>query len=103
MHTHLAEIEAQASLNTCWKGGLVAEMALAGLLDGGSACAHGMQLEPVEMETLARHDITLSQNPVSDLMLSSGLMLIQACLADALRLALGCDSANAGGGTIRSG
>lgn len=35
MHTFLPETEAQASRNTRWKGGLVARMVGAALLDGG--------------------------------------------------------------------
>jgi cytosine/adenosine deaminase-related metal-dependent hydrolase len=72
-------------------------MARAGLLEGKLTCAHGVWLEPAEMETLARHDVTLSHNPASNLMLGSGTMDIHSCASCGLRLALGCDSANTGG------
>jgi cytosine/adenosine deaminase-related metal-dependent hydrolase len=97
VHTHLLETKAQASLNARWDGGLVAEMARAGMLEGRLTCAHGVWLEPREMEVLARHDVTLSHNPASNLMLGSGVMPFQAATASGLRLALGCDSANTGG------
>ncbi len=97
VHTHLLETKAQASLNSHWQGGLVAEMERQGMLAGRLTCAHGVWLAPSEMEVLARHDVTVSHNPASNLMLGSGLMPFQACALSGLRLALGCDSANTGG------
>jgi 5-methylthioadenosine/S-adenosylhomocysteine deaminase len=97
VHTHLLETRAQASLNLRWPGGLVAEMARKGMLEGSLTCAHGVWLEPGEMAILARHGVTLSHNPASNLMLGSGTMNFHACGACGLRLALGCDSANTGG------
>ena len=97
VHTHLLETRAQASLNARWTGGMVAEMERAGLLEGRLTCAHGVWLQPGEMEILARHDVTVSHNPVSNLMLGSGTMDFRSCAACGIRLALGCDSANTGG------
>jgi 5-methylthioadenosine/S-adenosylhomocysteine deaminase len=97
VHTHLLETRAQASLNKRWNEGMVAEMARAGMLEGRLTCAHGVWLKPAEMEILARHGVTLSHNPASNLMLGSGTANFQACAACGLRLALGCDSANTGG------
>ncbi|WP_428483207.1 amidohydrolase family protein [Rhodopila sp.] len=97
VHTHLLETRAQASLNARWPGGLVAEMERQGLLDGSLTCAHGVWLSEAEMETLARHDVTVSHNPASNLMLGSGVMRFRACAACGLRLALGNDSANTAG------
>lgn len=97
VHTHLLETRAQASLNARWKDGMVAAMARSGLLEGSLTCAHGVWLDPAEAAILARHGVTLSHNPVSNLMLGSGTMDFRACAACGLRLALGCDSANTGG------
>jgi cytosine/adenosine deaminase-related metal-dependent hydrolase len=97
VHTHLLETRAQASLNPRWPGGLVAAMQREGLLDGRLTCAHGVWLTDAERELLARHDVTVSHNPASNLMLGSGVMRWGSCAACGLRVALGTDSANTGG------
>jgi 5-methylthioadenosine/S-adenosylhomocysteine deaminase len=97
VHTHLLETRAQASLNRNWPGGLVAEMQRQGMLEGRLTCAHGVWLSDAEREVLAKHDVTLSHNPASNLMLGSGVMGLSGCLACGLRVALGTDSANTGG------
>ena len=97
VHTHLLETRAQASLNGRWPGGLVAAMEREGLLEGRLTCAHGVWLTDPERETLAAHDVTLSHNPASNLMLGSGIMPLGSCRACGLRVALGTDSANTGG------
>jgi cytosine/adenosine deaminase-related metal-dependent hydrolase len=97
VHTHLLETRAQASLNRRWRGGLVAEMHREGLLEGRLTCAHGVWLDDRERDLLARHDVTVSHNPASNLMLGSGVMGFSSCRACGLRLALGTDSANTGG------
>jgi 5-methylthioadenosine/S-adenosylhomocysteine deaminase len=97
VHTHLLETRAQASLNRRWPNGLVAEMAREGMLEGRLTCAHGVWLTEAEREVLARHDVTVSHNPASNLMLGSGTMDLRACRACGLRVALGTDSANTGG------
>ena len=97
VHTHLMETCAQASLNPRWPGGLVAEMQRQGLLEGRLTCAHGVWLTDADLAILARHDVTISHNPASNLMLGSGVMRWNACAACGVRLALGNDSANTGG------
>jgi 5-methylthioadenosine/S-adenosylhomocysteine deaminase len=97
VHTHLLESRAQASLNRRWPDGLVAEMAREGMLEGRLTCAHGVWLTNAEREVLARHDVTVSHNPASNLMLGSGVMDFRGCRACGLRVALGTDSANTGG------
>ncbi len=97
VHTHLLETRAQASLNKRWEGGLVAAMAREGMLEGRLTCAHGVWLTGPEREVLAAHDVTVSHNPASNLMLGSGVMPFGACRACGLRVALGTDSANTGG------
>jgi 5-methylthioadenosine/S-adenosylhomocysteine deaminase len=97
VHTHLLETRAQALLNRRWPNGLVAEMAREGMLEGRLTCAHGVWLTDAEREVLARHDVTISHNPASNLMLGSGTMDFRTCRTCGLRVALGSDSANTGG------
>ena len=67
------------------------------MLHGPLTCAHGVWLSEPEMEILARHDVTVSHNPASNLMLGGGVMRFGSCTACGLRLALGNDSANTAG------
>ncbi|HET6307130.1 MAG TPA: amidohydrolase family protein [Rhodopila sp.] len=97
VHTHLLETRLQASPHARWPDGLVREMQRQGMLDGPLTCAHGVWLSEAEMEILARHDVTLSHNPATNLMLGSGVMRFRSCTACGLRLALGNDAANTGG------
>ena len=99
VHTHLLETSAQRSLNRLYPGGLVATMARQGMLEGRLTCAHGVWLAQDEMEMLARHNVTVSHNPASNLMLGSGVLDFCACQNCGLRLAIGNDSTNTGGRT----
>ncbi len=99
VHTHLLETRAQRSLNRLYPGGLVAAMARNGMLEGRLTCAHGVWLAQAEMEILARHNVTVSHNPASNLMLGSGVLNFCACQSCGLRLAIGNDSTNTGGRT----
>jgi cytosine/adenosine deaminase-related metal-dependent hydrolase len=97
VHTHLMETRAQAVVGARWPGGLVAEMDRQGLLDDRLSVAHGIWLTPQERVVLARHGVTLTHNPASNLMLGSGIMALAASRADGLAVAIGTDSANTGG------
>ena len=98
VHTHLLETQAQLRAGRDrWAGGTVAEMERQGLLEGNVSFAHGIWLDPVDSEILARHDATVVHNPASNLMLGSGLMPYASHRRAGLRLALGTDSANTGG------
>ncbi len=98
VHTHLLETRAQRRAGRDrWSGGVVAEMARQGLLEGNLSLAHGVWLDPADSEILARHGATIVHNPASNLMLGSGLMPYAAHRRAGLTVALGTDSANTGG------
>ena len=97
VHTHLFETRAQASLNARWPSGLVGEMERQGLLEGTLTCAHAVWASDADLAMLARHDVTISHNPASNLMLGSGVMKLARCTACGVQIALGNDSANTGG------
>jgi cytosine/adenosine deaminase-related metal-dependent hydrolase len=97
VHTHLMETRAQQAVGARWPGGLVAEMERQGLLDAGLSVAHGIWLSQAERATLARHGVTVSHNPASNLMLGSGVFPLADSRAAGLRVAIGTDSANTGG------
>ncbi len=97
VHTHLMETRAQQAVGARWPGGLVAEMERQGLLDDRLSIAHGIWLTPAERAVLARHGVTLSHNPASNLMLGSGILPLADSRAAGMAVALGTDSANTGG------
>jgi 5-methylthioadenosine/S-adenosylhomocysteine deaminase len=97
VHTHLMETRAQAVVGARWPGGLVAEMERQELLDDRLSVAHGIWLMPQERVVLARHGVTLTHNPASNLMLGSGILPLTDSRAAGLALAIGTDSANTGG------
>jgi 5-methylthioadenosine/S-adenosylhomocysteine deaminase len=97
VHTHLMETRAQAAVGARWPGGLVAEMERQGLLDDRLSIAHGIWLTPQERAVLARHGVTLTHNPASNLMLGSGILPLADSRVAGLAVAIGTDSANTGG------
>ncbi|HME25503.1 MAG TPA: amidohydrolase family protein [Acetobacteraceae bacterium] len=97
VHTHLMETRAQEAVGARWPGGLVAEMERQGLLDDRLSVAHGIWLTRQERAVLARHGVTLTHNPASNLMLGSGILPLMDSRAAGLAVAIGTDSANTGG------
>ncbi len=98
VHVHLMETRAQAHVGRQrWRGGLVAQMERQGMLEGLLTIAHGIWLTDAERARLARHGATVVHNPASNLSLGSGVMPMAAWRALGVTLALGTDSANAGG------
>jgi cytosine/adenosine deaminase-related metal-dependent hydrolase len=97
VHTHLMETRAQAAIGQRWPGGMIVEMERQGLMDDRLSVAHGVWLTVQERATLARHGVTLSHNPASNLMLGSGIMPLAESRAAGLAVAIGTDSANTGG------
>lgn len=97
-HMHLMETRAQAEIGKR-RGpeGLVAEMERCGLLADGLSAAHGIWLSEAEREKLARHNVTIVHNPVSNLMLGSGIMPLGSYRELGVAVALGTDSANTSG------
>src|SRR5215472_4018885 len=89
VHTHLMETRAQEAVGARWPGGLVAEMERQGLLDDRLSVAHGIWLTRRERATLARHGVTLTHNPASNLMLGSGVLPLMDSRAAGLAVAIG--------------
>lgn len=97
VHTHLCETVPQARYGQSEWGGTVHELARRGLLNERLSVAHGIWLEENERDLLARHGVTVSHNPASNLMLGSGTMQLVDYLKRGVNVALGSDSANTGG------
>jgi 5-methylthioadenosine/S-adenosylhomocysteine deaminase len=97
VHTHLCETVPQARYGETEWGGTVTGMARHGLLNERLSVAHGVWLAESERDLLARHGVTISHNPASNLMLGSGTMPLVDYLKRGIAVALGSDSANTGG------
>lgn len=98
VHTHLLETEAQAmQSHKIWSGGLVAEMERQGLLNANLSTAHNIWLEKAERKLLARRGVTVIHNPVSNLMLGSGVMPYNEYQRSGIEIGIGSDSANTAG------
>ena len=97
-HTHLLETQAQASIGLRhWQDGMLPALARHGLLNERLSVAHGIWTSLTERVLLAQHGVTVVHNPVSNLMLGSGLAPIADYRARSVRLALGSDASNTGG------
>lgn len=97
-HTHLLETLPQAlHARERWPIGLIAGMEDAGLLDARLSVAHGVWLSQHDLDRLARHEVTVVHNPVSNLALGSGAFDVRRALDAGIHLALGSDSSNTGG------
>ena len=99
VHTHLCETVPQARYGERQWGGTVTELARRGLLNDRLSVAHGIWLAEAERDLLAKHAVTISHNPASNLMLGSGTMPLVDYLKRGITVALGSDSANTGGAT----
>lgn len=98
VHTHLCETVPQARYGEKEWGGTVTGMARYGLLNDRLSVAHAVWLAESERDLLAKHGVTVSHNPASNLMLGSGTMPLVDYLKRGIPVALGSDSANTGGG-----
>jgi len=98
VHTHLCETMPQARYGQTEWGGTVHGMARHGLLNDRLSVAHAVWLAESERDLLAKHGVTVSHNPASNLMLGSGTMPLVDYLKRGIPVALGSDSANTGGG-----
>jgi 5-methylthioadenosine/S-adenosylhomocysteine deaminase len=98
VHTHLLETRPQAGIGRrLYEGGIVGAMAREGLLNERLSVAHGIWTEPSERALLAEHGVTVVHNPVSNLMLGSGVLPMRDYRARGIRIALGSDGSNSGG------
>jgi 5-methylthioadenosine/S-adenosylhomocysteine deaminase len=97
-HTHLLETRPQAGIGRrLYDGGIVGAMAREGLLNERLSVAHGIWTEPSERALLAEHGVTIVHNPISNLMLGSGVLPMQDYRSRGIRIALGSDGSNSGG------
>ena len=98
LQTHLAESQAQAVHGEKRYGkSLVVHLAALGrlgLTGGRLSVTHAIWVSNEDIETLARADVTVIYNPLSNLRLGSGIAPVRRMLERGLRVGLGSDGAN---------
>lgn len=95
--THAAETRAeQADIETRYGRSVIRHLDHHGLLDERTVLAHCVHLDDEEIDILARRDVVVSHNPVSNLKLGSGIARVPDLLAASVRVTLGTDGAISG-------
>lgn len=94
LHLHISETleehEACKERHKKTPAGLFDEL---GLFDVPCLLAHGVYLEPEDMETIAQKKVTLAHCPGSNLILASGIAPVKRMLESGVTVALGTDGA----------
>jgi cytosine/adenosine deaminase-related metal-dependent hydrolase len=91
-HTHLLEAKTQAVVGASGSEGLVARLDRHGLVGPRSSFAHFVWGDQKEIELLAARGASVVHNPLSNLLLGSGLAPIARMLRAGVCVALGTDS-----------
>lgn len=94
IHTHLHETRAEIQQSLDQFGVRPIERLKAlGILGPSTVCAHGVHLEPAELEMLATQGAHIAHCPCSNLKLASGIAPVAAALRAGLNVGLGTDGA----------
>jgi len=75
-----------------WGGSLISYLEAHGLLGPRTSLAHGVWMQPFEVEKIARADASVVLNPVGNLKTRSGVAPISEYLAAGVNVGLGCDN-----------
>jgi len=99
LHTHVLETRAQAETALKLYGKpMVLHLEAIGALTCKTSFAHGVWLTEPEVRTAAQRNVVIVHNPASNLRIGSGRAPIERYRKAGLRIALGTDGANVGGG-----
>jgi 5-methylthioadenosine/S-adenosylhomocysteine deaminase len=101
LHTHLLEAKTQALMAPAdCEGSFVAYLDRFGLIGPKSSLAHFVWCTDRDIELAAERRVNVVHNPVSNLLLGSGLQPAARLLRSGVNVALGCDSASCTGLSI---
>ncbi|OIJ07671.1 N-ethylammeline chlorohydrolase [Anaerobacillus arseniciselenatis] len=93
IHTHMSETLFEVELNVKEYGQRpVAHLEKLGVFDCPALVAHGVHVSDEELDILAKHDVRVSHNVISNLKLASGVAPVQKMLEKGLLVSLGTDS-----------
>lgn len=98
MHTHFLETKGQALMARNRYGMRLTEyLEKLGFLTNRTSLAHAVWIEEEEVPLLAKHGVTVVHNPLSNLLLGSGIMPWLALREAGVNIGLGTDGSNSGG------
>ncbi|MFV8828336.1 amidohydrolase [Alkalihalobacterium sp. APHAB7] len=93
VHTHMSETAQEVEENVNKYGKRPVELLQnTGFFDGEALVAHAVHVNDEELEILAKHQVAVSHNPMSNLKLGSGIAPIQKMLAKGITVSIGTDS-----------
>ena len=91
-HVHIAETRIQvANARRRWGKSMVRHLDDMGGINDKFVAAHGVWLEPAELDILAQKGAKVAHNPISNLKLGSGIAPVREMLDLGLEVGLGCD------------
>lgn len=92
LHVHLHEVREEVTESRMKRGmGAIEYAARAGLLDAQVLAAHCVWLDDTDIDLLRRHDVAVSHNPVSNMILASGVAPVPRLLREGVTVGLGLD------------
>ncbi|KHF41962.1 amidohydrolase family protein [Halalkalibacter okhensis] len=93
IHIHMSETKAEVELNVKEYGERpVKHLEKLGVFSQRSLVAHAVHVEDWEMDILAKHDVKVSHNIISNLKLASGIAPVPDMLNKGITVSLGTDS-----------
>lgn len=98
IHTHLLETKIQRDYGRFHygKGGAIAHMDQAGILDDRLTVAHAIWLDDWEVDLLKERGVSIVHNPASNMILGSGQAPVFDYLQKGFSVGLGTDASNCG-------
>lgn len=95
VHTHLAEVREELTMARLQYGGrnTIEHAAASGLLDHPVIAGHCIWCDGGDVSLLAAHDVAVAHNPVSNMLLASGVMPYAQLAREGVTVALGTDGA----------
>ncbi|WP_027417529.1 amidohydrolase family protein [Aneurinibacillus terranovensis] len=93
IHIHMSETEWEIQQNVSDYGSRpVAHLEKLGVFNRPTLVAHAVHLTDEELDTLAKYDVKVSHNPISNLKLGSGVARVPEMLERGICVSLGTDS-----------
>ncbi len=92
LHVHFHEVREEVTHTRSTRGASAIEYAArAGLLDAQVVAAHCVWLDDTDFDLLRRHDVAVAHNPVSNMILASGVAPVPRLLREGITVGLGLD------------
>jgi cytosine/adenosine deaminase-related metal-dependent hydrolase len=92
LHVHLHEVREEVTQSRTTRGvGAVEYAARAGLLDAQVLAAHCVWLDDTDVRLLHQHRVAVAHNPVSNMILASGVAPVPRLLREGITVGLGLD------------